>query len=541
MKRGMDENAAAARLQAGSQALAAGRAGEANRLADEVLAVRGRDPGALYLAGQARLALGRPGEAEAAFKRLDKVRPGEPAVQTQLALCAIQDGQSGRALRLLQAAARRHPDDFNIAYNLAGLLHDEGDLDGAIAAYERALAIDAGHLFARRGLAFSLSERGEDARAAQIAQGVLHEAPHDPVAVAVLAARALRTGDPQAAKAIIETHFRAEQSDPVNTALVLGRYGEALDALGDPERAFASWQAGNAQMRTAFSSRYESSAGPYSFAEARRLRTVFADADKTGPGAELRGPAPIFLVGFQRAGTTLIEQILAAHPAVQTTGEDQSVAPLREAAGDSEASLAALLTADPARLTGLRRKYWKAARPEGAPGEGRIFIDKLPLNIIWLGVIGRVFPDARIILAVRDPRDVVLSAFQQRFAMTPANFRMLDWTETAQYYDAALGAGMAGLAANPQLAVHETRYETLVADWESEARRLVEFLGLAWDDGVLNYREQARRRAIKTPSADQVRRPVYASSAGRWKKYAFAYPPVMASLDPWVKRWGYES
>ncbi|TGY88953.1 sulfotransferase family protein [Marinicauda algicola] len=532
------EAEAASRLQAGEAALAAGRAPEAEQIARAVLAARRRDAGAHYLLGRALAALGRFADAETAFRALDRLRPGVAEVATQLALCALQAGDGARAVRLLRAAARKHPGDFNIAYNLAGLLHDEGELDAAIEAYERALAIDPAHLFARRGLAFTLSERGNDVRAGEIADGVLGDAPHDPVAIAVRAACALRAGKPDEARALVERHFRREASDPVNTALVLGRYGEALDRLGEPQRAFAAWQAGNGEMRAAFAARHEASAGAYSLAEAQRLRSVFAGRPG-GAAAEPRGPAPVFLVGFQRAGTTLIEQILAAHPAVQTTGEDDSIAPLREAAGSGEDSLRALLAADPARLTGLRRKYWKAARPEGPPGDGRVFIDKLPLNMIWLGVIGRVFPDARILLAVRDPRDVVLSAFQQRFAMTDANYRLLDWQETARFYDAVMGAGMAGLAASPGPEVYEARYEAIVADWRGEARRMLDFLGLPWDEAVLDYREQAKARAITTPSADQVRRPVYTDALGRWKRYEFAYGPVMVDLAAWVERFGY--
>jgi len=167
-------------------------------------------------------------------------------------------------------------------------------------------------------------------------------------------------------------------------------------------------------------------------------------------------------------------------------------------------------------------------------------VDKLPLYIILLPLIHRLFPGARIILALRDPRDVTISCFRNRFSMNAAMYQFLSLETTARYYDAVMRLGEAARA-NLPLRLHVLRYEDVVRDFRGSIGGLLEFLGLPWTEEVMKYTDTASRRNIRTPSAAQVIQPLYRSSLGQWRHYATQLQPVLPILDPWVRAFGYET
>ena len=156
-----------------------------------------------------------------------------------------------------------------------------------------------------------------------------------------------------------------------------------------------------------------------------------------------------------------------------------------------------------------------------------------------LGLIYRFFPDAKIIFVLRDPRDAVLSAFQQYFQINAGMYHFLELESAARFYDKVMQLGSM-ISRKAQLAVHEVRYENLVADFETETRALVQFLGLDWDKAMLAYDQIARKRTILTPSAKQVIKRPYSSSVGKWRRYRREMADILPVLEPWVKEFGYD-
>jgi hypothetical protein len=169
-----------------------------------------------------------------------------------------------------------------------------------------------------------------------------------------------------------------------------------------------------------------------------------------------------------------------------------------------------------------------------------VFVDKLPLNAALLPVIYRLFPHAKIVLALRDPRDCVLSCYQQRFGMNAAMFQLLRLDTAAGYYDAVMRLVQTCRAKLP-IDVCEVRYEAVIGDFDASVGALLSFLGLPWDDAVRGYAETAKRRVIATPSASQVVQPLYTSSRGKWLNYRRFLEPVLPVLEPWVAAFGYEA
>jgi hypothetical protein len=247
----------------------------------------------------------------------------------------------------------------------------------------------------------------------------------------------------------------------------------------------------------------------------------------------------MFLVGFPRSGTTLLENILAAHPDVETLEEKECLASVAEPYVASDKGLERLAGIASAEAMRQRDSYWSAVRGFGVEPRGRVFIDKMPLSSTLLPVVAKLFPNARILFARRDPRDVVLSCFRRRFGMNPSMYQLLTLEGATAYYDAVmcLSEVYRDLLPLPQ---HVVRYEGLVADFEVTARAACDFLGLEWNEAMRDFAAKARARGISTPSAAQVARGLNREGQGVWRRYADQMGPVLPLLEPWVKRFGYE-
>lgn len=229
-----------------------------------------------------------------------------------------------------------------------------------------------------------------------------------------------------------------------------------------------------------------------------------------------------------------MEQVLSAHSGLVCIEEREHLALAAGEVASDPNKLSALSDAD---IEAIRVEYWRRVNMETKVGK-RIVVDKLPLNIIFLPLIRRVFPSAKILFALRDPRDVVLSCFQQRFGMNAAMVQFLDLNSAAAYYDKVMSLGLL-CRERLGLSMLEVRYEDVVADLERVARSVTTFLGLAFEEAMLSPAETALKRKINTPSARQVVQPIYTRSVARWKNYARELAPALPGLSDWAERLGY--
>jgi hypothetical protein len=267
-----------------------------------------------------------------------------------------------------------------------------------------------------------------------------------------------------------------------------------------------------------------------------RLTTRRWYQDWTPAAAQSQRPAPAFLFGFPRSGTTLLDTALLGHPETIVLEER----PVLQAVADRLGPIDRVASLSAADIEALRRLYFDELDRIEPDSGGRRVIDKLPLGILSTALVHRLFPDARILFVERHPCDVVLSGFMTRFDPRGgmANFLDLEWL--ARLYDGVMDYWRRCREAFP-LAVHEVRYERLIQDPEGELRPLVAFLGLSWDSKLLDHRRSAaERRHIATPSYAQVAEPLYTRARGRWQRYTDALEPVLPILRPWAERMGYD-
>lgn len=251
---------------------------------------------------------------------------------------------------------------------------------------------------------------------------------------------------------------------------------------------------------------------------------------------------PVFIVAFPRSGTTLLEQALDAHPALASMDEQPFLHhALTELATVEGARYPdALAAVDRGTLAAIRGRYFERVRRRIPLAPGQRLLDKNPLNLLRLPAIRRLFPRARILLAVRHPCDVLLSCYMQHF--TAPGFALLcaDLPTLAAGYRRAFDAWHRDQAVL-QAAVREVRYETLVGDFERELRGIAAFLDLPWHDAMLAPAAHARAKPfISTPSYAQVVQPVSARAVGRWRAYRRHFEPVLPVLAPLLERWGYD-
>jgi hypothetical protein len=169
----------------------------------------------------------------------------------------------------------------------------------------------------------------------------------------------------------------------------------------------------------------------------------------------------------------------------------------------------------------------------------RVHLDKNPPFTLLIPAIMRLFPEMKLLIALRDPRDVVLSCFMQYLPLNTNSVCYLTLERTAERYAADMGAWRRLRDTLPPCWL-EVRYEDVVSKLESEARRALEFLGLPWDAGVLEYRERIKHKPVASPTYEAVKKPIYTSSMGRWRNYAKYFEPALSRLQPLVDAFGYD-
>jgi hypothetical protein len=250
------------------------------------------------------------------------------------------------------------------------------------------------------------------------------------------------------------------------------------------------------------------------------------------------------LTGFPRSGTTLLEQLLDAHPDLVSSEERDFIGremfhtvacrrgntPLLEVMNQ--------LSMD--EIEALRLRYFAGMEYLlGEPIGGRMHLDKNPAYNLTIPLVLRVFPEARLMIALRDPRDVVLSCYLRYLPLNAVSVRFLDIERTAERYALDMSAWLKfrELIDVPWC---EVRYEDTVADLEAQARRALDTLGLAWDNQVLNYRQRLLgAKYITSPTYEAVAQPIYTRAIGRWKNYARLLEPALATLEPFIREFDY--
>lgn len=452
--------------------------------AEQAVAARPDDIDARLRLAECQLYCGQVAAALATAAEVEQRAAHDPSRLQRVAGFHVHCGQHEAADRCHQRLRQLRPDDPAIDYAAAATAVSMGRLDEAERLYERVIAHDP-----------------TDYDALQNRSTLRRQTPsqnHVTELEAVLAG--LAPG--------------AEGRAAVHYAL-----GKELEDLGEYDRAFSHYRGGAEARRARL--RYDVSSDEQVMA---RIASTF-DRDwlsRTKPGDDT--PGPIFILGLPRTGTTLLERMLTAHPRVTSLGETNTLLfALMQGVGAHRDRDELLQKASAVDLARLGRTYRRASREYGL--EGDRLIDKTPLNFLYMGLIHRAMPGARIIHLRRNPVDACFAMYKTLFRMGyPFSYRFQDIGRYYLAYHQLMGHWRRVL---PDGFI-DVDYEALVTDTEPQLRRVLDGLGLAWDDACLDFHRQDA--PVATASAAQVRQPVYRDSVGRWRRYERQLAPLAERL-----------
>ncbi|MES2444971.1 MAG: sulfotransferase [Pseudomonadota bacterium] len=513
--------------------------------------------------GAARLALGDPHGAIEALRRATTLRPTAIAYWVNLARAYVAVHDYGAGAEAARTAVGRAADDASAQLVLGRALAGLGEVEAALASlaaaraaapgnaellteiadaeftckafdraeagYRTALALRPDLKLAWLGLAkvaertnrtadlFELLEAAE-------AAGVSRDA------TALLRARALRSEG--RLEEALATAQGAEGADKATRAQLIG---EIADRLGDTDTAFAAFSEATAALADSWQGSAERAAD-YREIFARLTDLVTPEWAAGWTPAPPPGPrrSPLFIFGFPRSGTTLIDTMLSGHPDAVVYEEEPMIDNIAKRFGAFEQ----LPDLSAAEIETLRAAYFAEA-DRIAPAADRLIVDKHPLALGSTPLMFRLFPQARFVFVERHPCDVVLSCFITSAQMDANIANFFDFTGTALLYDRVLTYWERCKAALP-MQVHTIRYERLIADPEAELRALADFAGLEWTPQLLAHQSNASARAfIGSPSYAQVAEPLYTRAKGRWLRYRGHMEKVLPILAPWAERMGY--
>ncbi|MFT5132887.1 MAG: tetratricopeptide (TPR) repeat protein [Gammaproteobacteria bacterium] len=469
--------------------------------------------------GNALLALGHHDDAIKCYKRAISIMPDYAEAHSNMGNAFKALGEQKQAVSAYEQALLINPNFAMAHYNMGIALDELGRPDEAISCYEQALAINPGYAEAHNNLGFTLQELGRQDEAIRHYEQALAIKPD--YAAAHLHLSMIVPGQEQVA--VIKKLLDEPSLTEVDTShyhFALGNIYHNLDMFDD---AFKHFDKGNALKRLTFS--YDSH--DYTAYVDRLIETYSPDyleeVAKYGSTSKL----PVFIVGMPRSGTTLVEQILSSHPLVYGAGElvliesiEKVIANKINAGTPYPECMSSINSAAIDRYSG---EYLSETK-QFSEDETRI-TDKNPGNFHRIGLIKTLFPGARIIHCQRNPLDTCTSIFFNYFVL--GNEYSFDLDELGKYYldYERLMTHWGNLFATDILAV---QYEDLVSNQEKISRQLVEYLDLEWDDRCLDF--HLNKRAVRTASSVQVRKPMYTHSVNRWKHYEKQLAPLLASL-----------
>jgi len=510
-------------LQHAADHLFSGRPAEAERLLRDRLAQQGDDLEALRLLATTVAKQGRDAEAESLFDLYLQHQPDDDGARFSRAETLFRRNKGGEALDCLRALIGRQPEHPAYRNLLAAVLVLVGDYAEAIVQYEGLVAQfpEQPKIWLAYGHALRILDRREDTIAAYRRAIVLRPDLGEAYwSLANLKTVRFARAEEEAMRASL--HAAGSDDDRLHLHFALGK---ACEDRADYAASFRHYAAGSALRRRL--APYDAAAHTSRMHLIRDVSTSAFFSHRKDGG--FPSGAPIFILGLPRSGSTLVEQILASHTAVEGTMELAEIGLIAaevRASHPSRSYSETLAGLDPDQRTALGRSYIERTRIHRRLGRD-IFIDKMPNNFEHIPLIQLLLPNARIIDVRRHPMAACFSAFKQHFArgqdfsydLSDLGHFYRDYVDLMAHFDAVLPGR-----------IHRVLYEDLIADTEQEVRRLLDYCCLPFEDECLRFHEN--RRAVRTVSSEQVREPLHSHGLDQWRHYERWLQPLRDALGP---------
>ena len=541
---------------------------------DQALTIHPDCAAAHHNLGGALQELGREEEAIGRYEQALAIRPDFAEAHNNLGITLQELGRQEQAISCYEQALAIRPDYAEAYYNMGYSLQELGQVENAISRFEQALSIQPELAEAHNNLGNALQELGREEEAIARYEQALAIKPDYVDAYYNLGEVYEKLNQLEKATFYVKKVFQLQADEPKSNRLAAvllkreGKYKEALEIL----RAISLI---NIDTKTARSIHFElgklydlvkdSDSAIHHFKEGNQLHAECYEStrfDKNIYLNEIKNISKqftqewvqswpqltldsdidpiVFLVGFPRSGTTLLDQILDSHPRIQVIEESPMITKIIEKInvlpGSYPTALASLNKTD---VDKLRKEYLIHAKEYIDKQSNTIIIDKFPLHTIHIGLIYKLFPKSKIILALRHPCDVCLSNFMQHYGLNDAMANYFTLEDTAELYHSVMGLWQEYVKLFP-LSYLEVKYELLVDDFETETRKLCNFLEIDWDPLLLDYTKHAKDRGkINTPSYSNVTLEIYHTAKYRWQRYKEHLMPIMNKLEQHITYFGY--
>ncbi len=467
-----------------------------------------------------------------------KLAPDDPHIHIGLGSLLRKQGRYDAAIGMLAKAIAAMPENGAGWLERAYVFEAGGMHDAAARDYARATALDPAMAPAWAGRATIAAIQGDiDAARAHAARAIAIDAGCPPALIALMRCD-LAEGRAEAALQTGASLLARSDVPDADRFLALGFHADALRKLGRHDAAFASYGEANALFLALYGPRLPSDQRGFINGLGQAMAATSAKDWNPHDFPPLPGDPKghVFLIGYPRSGTTLVETILATIDGVETLEERATLHMADHRFLEPPGGLAAIAALSADACFEYREDYWRRVQAFGVAPAGRVFVDMDPLKGIKLPLIARLFPEARIVIMRRDPRDVVWSCFHTSFVPTAAAKAFASLEETARHYDALMrytDLCISTLGLN----VFELRYDQLISDFDGTTQALCAYLDLPWSPAMRDFHETGKRRTITTASIGQVRQKLF-DGGGQWKAYAAKMEQVMPILEPWIKRFG---
>jgi tetratricopeptide (TPR) repeat protein len=480
-------------------------------------------------------------EAVSVYEKLTRVYTHVAQVWFEYACVAASAGQMDLTERAWQRAQELEPANLELQLQMGHHYQSLRHLEKARAAFERASAMDPRAIDPRMALVILFERNHQFAKAREAVESCLKLDPKDDQAryfLAFLDRRENKIDDAERRlrdliasgprHQFVQYACRYELAEILNRT---ERFDEAMQTLNEAKRLVRAVANIDAML-----TEYDETAEHFKRYTLSLPKDIVRTWSREFP-ARVREPVPrlAFLGGHPRSGTTLLEQILGAHPEVASLDESLSFDMVAARLYNSSTQW------PPARLNVIRRRYLQAFLTElGAYKEGQILLDKNPSPTVRLRMWLRVFPELRVIMALRDPRDVVISCYFQNIPINTVNANFLSLERAATHYANLMDVWLA-VRQWEGFSWIETRYEDTVANLHQEGRRVTEFLGLCWHEDQARFYEKSGQKRVYSPTYHDASQPVYKRSVARWNAYEKYLAPVLPALAPYCRALGYEA
>ena len=472
------------------------------------------------------------------FEKLKSINPNSLISYTNLGSIYLQLNNKDLALKNLLKGLEIDPNNFSIKYNLANLYFSNNDLINAEKYFLESVKLQPKHFYPYNNL-FQLYDRSNDLKKLEkLIFKIISVFGETDLVNFLTGIYEFRRKNYNKVIEILK-NVNIDSKDFQRGILKQNILGKCYDFIGSYQEAFNCFSKSNKLIQDSSQNQFDKN--KYINLIQKRLETVSKiSVKKLSIEIKDEYEDPVFLIGFPRSGTTMLDNILSTSNSLEIIEEkplvDEIIFELNKTL---KGNLSKLNEVDNDKINLLRSLYFKK-RNSLVPFNSKItYVDKLPLNIIHVAELNKIFPKAKFIFVLRNPHDTVLSCFMQPFLPNDAMSNFYDLKSSSELYNLVMTLWLE-YQKIINLNVHTVKYEDIVNDFDYTLKQLTSFLNIVWSDNFKNfYINEKNKKIINTPSYNQVNLPIYAKSINRWKNYQNYFLDTRLLLEKWVKIFGY--